>query len=114
MREQVFVARDGGKFVPREVRLGLAADGWVEVLEGLRPGERVVTSAQFLIDSESKIREAAAKMLEPKAADEGGTGAHGGDGHEAPASKGGGHGSGHEAGGHDGGAAGAGQGEGGR
>ena len=114
VREQVFVAREGGKFVPREVRLGLAADGWVEVLEGLRPGERVVTSAQFLIDSESKIREAAAKMLEPEVADEGGTGAHEGGGDGAPASKGGGHGSGHEAGGHDGGAAGAGQGEGGR
>jgi Cu(I)/Ag(I) efflux system membrane fusion protein len=63
-REQVFVVRGPGKFEPREVRLGISADGLVQVLEGVREGEEVVTSAQFLIDSESKLREAAAKMME--------------------------------------------------
>ncbi len=63
-KNQVFVVRGPGKFYPREVRLGISADGWVQVLEGLEPGMEVVTSAQFLIDSESKLNEATAKMLE--------------------------------------------------
>ncbi|MEN8261387.1 MAG: efflux RND transporter periplasmic adaptor subunit [Pseudomonadota bacterium] len=62
-REQVFVVRGLGKFEPRPVKLGVASEGRVRVLEGLRPGEEVVVSAQFLIDSESKLREATAKML---------------------------------------------------
>ncbi len=67
-REQVFVVRAPGKFEPREVRLGVSAEGWTEILEGVRSGEEVVTSAQFLIDSESKLREVAGKMREPAAA----------------------------------------------
>ncbi len=63
-REQVFVVRGEGKFEPREVTLGHSSEGWVEVLTGLKPGERVVNSALFLIDSESKLREATAKMME--------------------------------------------------
>ncbi len=63
-RNQVFVVRGKGKFEPRLVVLGLASGNKVEVLEGLKLGEKVVTSAQFLIDSESKLREATAKMLE--------------------------------------------------
>lgn len=61
-REQVFVQRAPGKFEPREVQLGLRAEGLVQVLDGVQPGEEVVTSSQFLIDSESKLREAADKM----------------------------------------------------
>ncbi|MBI3772741.1 MAG: efflux RND transporter periplasmic adaptor subunit [Gammaproteobacteria bacterium] len=61
-REQVFVVRAPGKFEPRVVELGLSAEGWSEIKRGVRAGEEVVTSAQFLIDSESKLREAAAKM----------------------------------------------------
>ncbi|RMD78159.1 MAG: efflux RND transporter periplasmic adaptor subunit [Gammaproteobacteria bacterium] len=64
-RDLVFVVRAPGRFEPRQVRLGVSAGGWVQILEGLRPGEEVVTSATFLIDSESSIREAAAKMLPP-------------------------------------------------
>ncbi len=60
---QVFVMRAPGKFEPRAVILGLASAGQVVVLDGLDVGEKVVTSAQFLIDSESKLREATAKML---------------------------------------------------
>jgi Cu(I)/Ag(I) efflux system membrane fusion protein len=63
-RDQVFVVRSPGKFEPREVRLGISSDGQTQVLEGVDAGEQVVTSAQFLIDSESKLREATAKMKE--------------------------------------------------
>ena len=63
-RNQVFVVRAPGKFEPRLVTLGLASNGKVAVLEGVQAGEEVVTSAQFLIDSESKLREATAKMLQ--------------------------------------------------
>jgi len=62
--DQVFVVRGPGKFEPRKVQLGLQSDGRVIVLAGVQPGEEVVTSAQFLIDSESKLREATAKMAE--------------------------------------------------
>jgi hypothetical protein len=57
-RQVVFVAEEGGRFEPREVRLGSQADGFVEVLGGLSAGERVVTSANFLIDSESRFKAA--------------------------------------------------------
>ena len=63
-RNQVFVVRAPGKFEPRLVTLGLASNGKVAVMEGLKTGEEVVTSGQFLIDSESKLREATAKMLQ--------------------------------------------------
>ncbi len=64
-RNVAFVVRAPGKFEPRTVRLGVTSDGLTQILSGLHPGERVVTSAEFLIDSESSLREAAAKMLEP-------------------------------------------------
>lgn len=64
-REQVFVVRGPGKFEPREVKVGVSAEGFTEILQGVEAGEQVVTSSQFLIDSESKLREAAAKMKEP-------------------------------------------------
>jgi Cu(I)/Ag(I) efflux system membrane fusion protein len=63
-RDQVFVVRGPGEFEPRAVELGLQSDGRVIVLSGVLAGESVVTSAQFLIDSESKLREATAKMTE--------------------------------------------------
>ncbi|MEH6627856.1 MAG: efflux RND transporter periplasmic adaptor subunit [Motiliproteus sp.] len=69
-REQVFVVREAGKFEPREVELGYSSDGWVEIRSGLTAGERVVNSALFLIDSESKLREATAKMMEASQAEE--------------------------------------------
>lgn len=68
-RNVVFVKRGKGKFWPRDVKLGLSLDnGKVQVLTGLIPGELVVTSGQFLLDSESKLREAVQKMLEAKTA----------------------------------------------
>jgi len=63
-RNQVFIVREPGKFEPRLVTLGLSSSGKVIVLKGVKAGEEIVTSAQFLIDSESKLREATAKMLE--------------------------------------------------
>ena len=64
-RNVVFVALDGGKFEPREVTLGMEGrGGYVEAMSGVSAGERVVTSAQFLIDSESRLQEAIQKMLD--------------------------------------------------
>ncbi|EGW55267.1 putative membrane fusion protein SilB [endosymbiont of Tevnia jerichonana (vent Tica)] len=63
-RDQVFIVREPGKFEPREVTLGQSSEGWVQVLDGVKAGEEVVASALFLIDSESKLREATAKMME--------------------------------------------------
>jgi len=63
-REQVFVVRGKGKFEPRLVTTGLSSEGMVQILQGISLGEEVVTSSQFLIDSESKLRESTAKMLE--------------------------------------------------
>jgi hypothetical protein len=54
----VFVVVGEGRFEPRAVTLGRDAQGYYEVLDGLHPGEEVVTSANFLIDSESRFRAA--------------------------------------------------------
>ncbi len=64
LREKVFIVREPGKFEPRDVVVGVSSQGWTELREGVEPGEQVVVSAQFLIDSESKLREAASKMQE--------------------------------------------------
>jgi Cu(I)/Ag(I) efflux system membrane fusion protein len=62
----VFVALDGGRFDPRAVVLGPRAENdMYQVLDGLAEGERVVTSGQFMLDSESQLREAIQKMTEP-------------------------------------------------
>ena len=62
VRKVVVVDRGSGYFEPREVRLGAKAGDVFEVLDGLKAGERVVTSANFLIDSESKLKEAVGGM----------------------------------------------------
>ena len=63
-RNTVFVALPGGQFAPREVKLGARTDDYrYEVLSGLAEGERVVISGQFMLDSESQLREAIQKML---------------------------------------------------
>ncbi|MCI0485438.1 MAG: efflux RND transporter periplasmic adaptor subunit [Blastocatellia bacterium] len=61
----VFISHEGGYFEPRKVQLGAKVDDQVIVLAGLKPGERVVTSANFLIDSESKLKSAAGGMGMP-------------------------------------------------
>ncbi len=65
-RRIAFVDLDDGKFEPRDIQVGVETEeGWVEVRYGLDEGERVVISGQFLLDAESKLREAVQKMLEP-------------------------------------------------
>jgi RND family efflux transporter MFP subunit len=65
-KNTVFVALPGGRFEPRTVTLGMTAENdRLQVLSGLRAGERVVTSGQFMLDSESQLREAIEKMREP-------------------------------------------------
>ncbi len=64
VREKVFVVNEPGKFEPRDVVIGVSSEGWTEISDGIKPGEQVVVSAQFLIDSESKLREAVSKMRE--------------------------------------------------
>jgi membrane fusion protein, copper/silver efflux system len=71
-RDQVFIVRAPGKFEPRAVKLGVVSQGMVQVIEGVSPGEGVVTSSEFLIDSESKLREATAKMLDTRPGEQGG------------------------------------------
>ncbi len=73
--DQVFVVRAPGKFEPRKVTLGVSAEGLTQILSGVKPGEEVVTSSQFLIDSESSLREATAKMMEVMPGSAGKTGA---------------------------------------
>ncbi len=63
-QDQVFVVREAGKFEPRKVMLGVESNGMVQIITGLKAGEQVVVSGQFLIDSESKLKEATAKMME--------------------------------------------------
>lgn len=63
-RSVAFVSLGEGRFEPRQVRIGVeTSESQVEVLDGLKPGELVVTSGQFLLDSESRVREALAKMI---------------------------------------------------
>ena len=57
-RQLVLVRRDEGRFEPRVVKVGARGDGYVEILDGIRDGEKVVVSANFLIDSESNLRSA--------------------------------------------------------
>jgi len=65
VRKIVFVALGKGKFQPREVKLGVEGnDNEFQVLEGLQENEEIVISAQFMLDSESRLREAIQKMLE--------------------------------------------------
>lgn len=57
-RQIAFVVTGPGKYEPREVRPGHEAEGYYEVLSGLKEGEQVVASANFLIDSESRLKAA--------------------------------------------------------
>lgn len=54
-RRQVVIVRRGSSFVPLEIRAGREFAEWTEVISGLRPGEKVVASGQFLIDSEASL-----------------------------------------------------------
>ncbi len=63
-RQVAFVSLGEGRFEPRTVQMGIEArDGMVEIRDGLKPGEMVVVSGQFLLDSEAKIRESLSRMI---------------------------------------------------
>ncbi len=55
-RQVVYVDKGEGNFEPREVSVGIRADGMVEITSGLKAGERVASAANFLIDSEAKLK----------------------------------------------------------
>ena len=60
--QYAFVVHDGKHFEPRLLKIGGTSDDWIEVLSGLKEGEEVVTSANFLIDSESRLKAAVTGM----------------------------------------------------
>jgi len=66
-RSVVIEALGGGRFEPREVELGQRQGGFVQVRSGLSAGSRIVTSSQFLLDSESRLRAAVQTMLSGEA-----------------------------------------------
>ena len=59
------MADPNGYFTPKTVTLGAKAQGYYEVLQGLAANEEVVTSANFLVDSESKLNAVLNQMGEP-------------------------------------------------
>ena len=61
-RNVVIVDAGEGVFVPREVNLGIESDGRIQIADGLAEGERVVTSSQFLLDSESNLQAAVDRL----------------------------------------------------
>lgn len=65
-RRLAFVDLGGGRMEPREVSVGARADSYYELLSGVALGEKVVTSANFLIDSESRLKSALQKAEAPK------------------------------------------------
>ena len=62
-RQVVFIAKPGGYFEPREIKVGDQFDGEYAVLAGLKPGEKIVASGNFLIDSESRLGAAMQGMM---------------------------------------------------
>jgi multidrug efflux pump subunit AcrA (membrane-fusion protein) len=62
-RAVAFVDMGGGSLMPHELELGVRGGDFVQVLSGVEPGQRVVTSAQFLLDSESNLAEVMRAMV---------------------------------------------------
>jgi Cu(I)/Ag(I) efflux system membrane fusion protein len=63
----VLVDRGDGRFEPRPVRLGARGDDWIQITNGVKAGEKVVTGASFLIDAESNLRAALQGFTAPAA-----------------------------------------------
>jgi len=72
IRQVAIIDKGNGYFEPREVRLGSRVDDYYEVISGLKAGERVVTSASFLVDSESNLKEAMGGMANMPGMEHGG------------------------------------------
>jgi RND family efflux transporter MFP subunit len=66
--QYLFVVRDAGRFEPRRVKLGVRTGDRVQLLEGVSEGEAVVTTGNFLVDSESRLRAAIEGFAQPGAA----------------------------------------------
>jgi Cu(I)/Ag(I) efflux system membrane fusion protein len=62
VRVIAFVDAGGGNFEPREVKVGVRGNGKAQILSGVKAGEKVAVGANFLLDSESKLRAALTKM----------------------------------------------------
>jgi Cu(I)/Ag(I) efflux system membrane fusion protein len=61
-RTLIVIAKGGGYFEPREIRVGESADGYIAVIDGITEGEEIVVSSQFLIDSESNLKAAVSQL----------------------------------------------------
>jgi multidrug efflux pump subunit AcrA (membrane-fusion protein) len=72
-RNVVFVDLGDGRLLPTEVEVGQTAGDLTEILAGLEPGQRVVTSAQFLLDSESNLGEVMRSMISQMPSRQGGS-----------------------------------------
>ena len=64
--ERIIVAKDEGHFEARSVRAGIESGDWVEIIEGIDEGEKVVISGQFLIDSEASMKASLRRMSTPE------------------------------------------------
>jgi Cu(I)/Ag(I) efflux system membrane fusion protein len=87
LRVIAFVDGGDGSFEPREVKVGVRGDGKAQILSGVKAGEKVVVGANFLLDSESKLRAALTRMTggasapsapQPQAQGQGSHAGHGG------------------------------------
>jgi membrane fusion protein, copper/silver efflux system len=81
-RSVVIVAQGDGKFAPVDVEVGLDSSGQTEIRKGLRAGQKVVVSGQFLVDSESNLKASTARMgdMQAPAAGQGSEVTHRGEG----------------------------------
>lgn len=66
--ERVIISLGEGRFESRQVKAGIESGNYVEILQGVREGDVVVTSGQFLIDSEASMRGSIARMTDPEVA----------------------------------------------
>ena len=67
-QERVIIDRGKGRYAQRKVVAGIETGDWVEIIEGLKEGEQVVISGQFLIDSEASLKASLMRMSEPEPA----------------------------------------------
>ncbi len=65
---RVILAMGKGRFQPRDVVVGIESGDWVEIQSGLKEGDNVVTSGQFLIDSEASLKASLKRMTDPESA----------------------------------------------
>lgn len=82
LRQVVAVSLGEGRFEIRDVRLGVYADGYYQIISGLQPGEMIVTSGQFLIDSDANLKNAGASLMAGMNMENEGTGKAGNEGIE--------------------------------